>query len=120
MRLVFSFVLFFLSSIQFFYSQSVDCSAFEGDPAGIVHNAVDTITGSYREHEIDAVIDAPQPIVLKRCYTSRRGIWQHFPECQLLFGKDDTGQYATISEANGTPIVYLVDIPKQPQELDLG
>ena len=105
MRFLFSLFLFLFS-----FSATISCkeplSIFEGDPAGFVHNSVDVLSGSYREFEVDATIDAPTPIVLKRSYTSQSGIWQYFPECTLLVGKVDNSIVATTSESFGTPLIY--------------
>jgi hypothetical protein len=106
MRLLFSLIFSFIFLLQPIHSEE-HLSPFEGDPEGFVFGSVDVISGAYVETAIDAVIDAPVPLVLKRTYSSTMDTWQHFPECCLYIGKEKGISYAIASEASGTPLVYV-------------
>lgn len=76
----------------------------EGDPASIVHN-VSTIHGDYTEVEVDLLVPSPDPLVLKRFYSSRDtvqtatlGGWRFNPHCFLSVQKDPKGKTYTTAE----------------------
>ena len=95
--------------------------AVESDPASYVEN-VSTIFGDYTEVEVDAVVAAPDPLVLFRFYSSREtgslGGWRFNPHCFLTRDSSDVfvgtseGSILTYSSRDG--LSFRLDVAKNP------
>lgn len=101
-------LLFVLSCFSLF-------AHFEHDPHALFDGHVNTLTGDFVAVVEDLVVDAIQPIPIRRFYESSTGIWNIVPQKQAIFRgeKGEMGkiQYTKLDlyEPNGSCLTYLID-----------
>ncbi|MBM3197969.1 MAG: hypothetical protein FJZ58_01780, partial [Chlamydiae bacterium] len=86
MRLLFLFLLFVFSC-----ALSADPHEFllkESDHDALIQDCVNILNGGYCETVTDLTISGPDPLVLKRFYSSISREWRIYPERFLVIGQD--------------------------------
>lgn len=116
MHLMVSRALYLLSFFTYTQGYSLNweskcLSSFEGHPAGVVFNCVDTITGAYFEQEIDCSVQAPTPLVLQRSYCSENTSFHLLPHCSLIIAIDPEEQPSYATSDQFTAIIGLTANP---------
>jgi YD repeat-containing protein len=105
-RLITGLLASLISFLNLHANGQIYLGSREGDPESLVEN-VSVIHGDYTEVEVDLTVDAPDPLVLSRFYSSRDfadktsfGGWRLNPHCVLTMQKDPKGESCSTAEGN--------------------
>ncbi len=105
-RLITGLLASLITFLNLHANSQISMGSREGDPESLVEN-VSVIHGDYTETAVDLTVDAPDPLVLSRFYSSRDswdktnfGGWRLNPHCYLTIQKDPSGESCTTADGN--------------------
>ncbi len=109
MRTLLLFLLF-CTSVFADPSDPYVLAATEGDPSANPCPYVNSLTGDFVVCEVDAVVEAVEPIVIQRTHVSGDGHsdWSFFPHTvlRLCEGGSHPKKYIRVREPSGTMVIY--------------